>query len=133
MLVDIVNSTKITANLSETQTSEFYKIFINSIATIIKKFDGLVVKNIDDTLLFYFPVLIHDGETILKKCLNYCLSICDSHDELMKKIRSEKLPVFGYRLSSTYGMVRIAKISTSSVNDIFGATESMLKDQLCCA
>ncbi len=30
--------------------------------------------------------------------------------------------MFNYRLSATYGLVRIAKISTSSVNDIFGAT-----------
>ena len=121
-LVDIVSSTKITANLSETQTSEFYKIFLNSIATIIRKFDGVVVKNIGDALLFYFPVLMNNEETILKKCLDCCLSICASHNELMKKIKNEKLPVFDYRLSSTYGMVRIAKISTSSVNDIFGAT-----------
>jgi len=121
-LVDIINSTKITSNLSDKQTSDFYKIFLNSIATIVQKFDGVVVKNIGDALLFYFPVLLQNEESVLKKCLNCCLSLCDSHDEIANKIKNENLPVFDYRLSATYGMVRIAKISTSSVNDIFGAT-----------
>ena len=120
-LIDIVNSTKITANLSDDETSMFYKTFLNSIASIVKKFDGVVVKNIGDALLFYFPVLAHDEKPVLKKCLNCCLTICDSHDQMAKKIRNEHLPVFDYRLSATYGMVRIAKVSTSSVNDIFGA------------
>ena len=38
---------------------------------------------------------------------------------MMKK---EGLPNFDYRISATYGSVRIAKIATSSVDDIFGAT-----------
>lgn len=121
-LIDMVNSTKTTANLTETQTSEFYKIFLNSIASIVTKFDGIIVKNIGDALLFYFPVLTNMEEPALKNCLNCCLTICDSHDEIIKKIKNKNLPVFSYRLSATYGLVRIAKISTSSVNDIFGAT-----------
>ena len=121
-LIDIVNSTKITANLSDAETSMFYKTFLNSIASIVKTFDGIVVKNIGDALLFYFPVLIHMEESVLKKCLDCCLTICASHDQMVRKIRNENLPVFDYRLSATYGMVRIAKVSTSSVNDIFGAT-----------
>jgi class 3 adenylate cyclase len=121
-LIDMISSTKITANLSDTETSAFYKIFLNSIATIVKKFDGIVVKNIGDALLFYFPVPNFEAETTLKKCLDCCLTICASHSEISKKIEDENLPVFDYRLSATYGMVRIAKISTSSVNDIFGAT-----------
>jgi len=121
-LVDIVNSTKITANLSDKQTSDFYKIFLNSMATIVQNFDGVVVKNIGDALLFYFPVLMQNEKRVLKKCLDCCLSLCASHDEIAAKIKNENLPVFDYRLSATYGMVRIAKISTSSVNDIFGAT-----------
>ena len=34
-LIDIVNSTKITADLSDTETSIFYKTFLNSIASIV--------------------------------------------------------------------------------------------------
>ena len=121
-MVDIINSTKITSNLSETQTSEFYKIFLNSIALIVRKYDGIVVKNIGDALLFYFPVIHSEQKSILKNCLECCLTISESHDLISSQLKQEKLPVFDYRISATYGIVRIAKTSTSSVNDIFGTT-----------
>ncbi len=121
-MVDIMNSTKITSRLSETQTSEFYKIFLNSIATIVRKFDGIVVKNIGDALLFYFPVIHSEQKSTLKRCLDCCLTIAESHDRISSLLKQEKLPIFNYRISATYGIVRIAKTSTSSVNDIFGNT-----------
>jgi class 3 adenylate cyclase len=121
-MVDIMNSTKITSKLSESETSEFYKIFLNSIAVIVRNYDGIVVKNIGDALLFYFPVIYSEEESTLKKCLDCCLTLSESHDDIVKKLEKQKLPVFDYRISSTYGIVRIAKTSTSSVNDIFGNT-----------
>ncbi|WP_048096920.1 HAMP domain-containing protein [Candidatus Nitrosarchaeum limnium] len=121
-MVDIMNSTKITYQLSESQTSEFYKIFLNSIAEIVRNFGGIVVKNIGDALLFYFPVINLEEELTLKKCLDCCLTLCESHDDIIKKLEEQKLPIFDYRISSTFGIVRIAKTSISSVNDIFGST-----------
>jgi hypothetical protein len=41
---------------------------------------------------------------------------------MAKKLEKENLPIFNYRISATYGMVRIARTLTSSVNDIFGIT-----------
>jgi class 3 adenylate cyclase len=121
-MVDIVNSTRITSSLSDSQTSEFYKIFLNSIAIIVRRFDGIVVKNIGDALLFYFPVIYSDQKYTLKKCLDCCMTISESRDDIVAQLKQEKLPVFDYRISATYGIVRIAKTSTSSVNDIFGST-----------
>ncbi|MBI2128237.1 MAG: HAMP domain-containing protein [Nitrosarchaeum sp.] len=121
-MVDIMNSTKITAKLSESETSEFYNLFLNSIAGIVRNFGGIVIKNIGDALLFYFPVIPSEEESVLKKCLDCCLTLGESHDDIAKKLENQKLPVFDYRISSTYGMVRIAKTSTSSINDIFGNT-----------
>ena len=121
-MVDIMDSTKITSKLSHKETSEFYQIFLNSIAIIIRKFDGIVVKNIGDALLFYFPVIYSEKSSILKKCLDCCLTIAESHGDIASQLKKEKLPVFNYRISGTYGIVRIAKTSTSSVNDIFGTT-----------
>jgi len=124
-MVDIMNSTKIISKLSESETSEFYKIFLNSIAVTVRSFGGIVVKNIGDALLFYFPVINSNEESALKKCLDCCLTLGESHDDIIKKIEKQKLPVFDYRISSTYGIVRIAKTSTSSVNDIFGNTVNL--------
>jgi len=121
-MIDIMNSTKITSNLSDSQTSEFYRIFLNSTALIVRNFGGIVVKNIGDALLFYFPIIHSEMELTVKKCLNCCLTLGESHEEIAKKLQKEKLPVIDYRTSATFGMVRIARTSTSSVNDIFGAT-----------
>lgn len=121
-MIDIMNSTKITLNLSESETSEFYKIFLNSIASTVKNFGGIVVKNIGDALLFYFPVIHSEEAFTLKKCLDCCLALCELHEDIVKKLEQQNLPIFDYRISSTYGIVRIAKTSTSSINDIFGNT-----------
>jgi class 3 adenylate cyclase len=121
-LVDIMNSTKITSKLSESETSEFYNIFLNSIAETVKSFGGIVIKNIGDALLFYFPVIPSNEDSALKKCLDCCVTLGELHDELVTKLEKQKLPSFDYRISSTYGMVRLAKTSTSSIKDIFGNT-----------
>jgi class 3 adenylate cyclase len=121
-MIDIVNSTKITSKLSDSQTSEFYRIFLNSVALIVRNFGGIVVKNIGDALLFYFPIIHSEKELTIKKCLNCCLALGESHKDIVTKLQKENLPIFDYRTSATFGMVRIARTSTSSVNDIFGAT-----------
>lgn len=121
-MIDIMNSTKITSQLSSTQTSEFYRIFLNSTALIVRNFGGIVVKNIGDALLFYFPVLHDEKELTIKKCLNCCLTLGESQKDISEKLKKEKLPSVDYRTSATFGIVRIARTSTSSVNDIFGTT-----------
>ena len=121
-MVDIMNSTKITSELSDSQTSEFYRIFLNSVALTVRNFGGIVVKNIGDALLFYFPVLHSEKELTMKKCLNCCLTLGESHKDLVKKLNEAGLPSVNFRTSATFGIVRIARTSTSSVNDIFGTT-----------
>ncbi len=121
-MIDIMDSTKTTSQLSETQTSEFYRIFLNSTALIVRNFGGIVIKNIGDALLFYFPVIHSETEKTIQKCLDCCLTLGESHKEITAKLQKENLPIINYRTSATFGMVRIARTSTSSVNDIFGAT-----------
>ena len=120
-MVDIMNSTKLTSELSDSQTSDFYRIFLNTVAIIVRNFGGIVVKNIGDALLFYFSAHT-EKEYVLKKCINCCLTLGESHKDIVAKLKDENLPTVDYRISATFGTVRIAKISTSSVNDIFGTT-----------
>ena len=121
-MVDIMNSTKITSKLTDEQTSEFYRIFLNSIALTVRNFGGIVVKNIGDALLFYFPVLHSEKDLTIKKCLNCCLTLGETRKNILDQLHKHNLPSFDYRTSATFGIVRIARTSTSSVNDIFGAT-----------
>lgn len=121
-IVDIVQSTMITASLSNEQIKNFYGVFINSIAEIVKKFNGIVVKNIGDSLLFYFMKIDSDDKDYFKNVLECCLTISDSNSELNKKMAKVGLPEISYRTSISYGTISIAKVSTSLVDDIFGVT-----------
>jgi class 3 adenylate cyclase len=121
-IIDIVQSTMLTASLSNEQIKNFYGIFINSISEIIKKFNGIVVKNIGDSLLFYFIKIDSDDKAYFKNVIECCLTISDSNSELNKKMAKVGLPEISYRTSISYGTISIAKVATSLVDDIFGVT-----------
>lgn len=121
-MIDIMDSTRITARLTDTQTSEFYQIFLNAMASIVREYGGISVKNIGDALLFSFPNLHPDTNEVFQKTIECCLAMGDANEELNLNLRKHHLPPINYRISATYGNVRLARISTSSINDIFGPT-----------
>ncbi len=121
-IVDIKDSTKITLKLTDSESSSLYRIFLNSMAMIVRDFEGRVVKNIGDALLFYFPNTFSKDISEFKKVLNCCLTMFDSHEKINNKLKEENLPTVDYKISATFGSVRVAKTTTSSVNDIFGST-----------
>jgi len=121
-IVDIIQSTILTANLSDEQTKIFYEVFLNSVAAIVKKFNGIVVKNIGDSLLFYFSKIEANDQAAFTNVIECCLTIGESNNEINKQMIQEGLPEIAYRISASYGTVNIAKVVTSSVNDIFGST-----------
>ncbi len=121
-IVDIIQSTVLTANLSDEQTRKFYEVFLNSVAVIVKKFNGIVVKNVGDSLLFYFPNIEANDKVAFTNVIECCLTMCESNNEINKQMIQEGLPEIAYRVSISYGTVNIAKVVTSSVNDIFGST-----------
>ena len=91
-------------------------------ATIIRDHQGIVVKNIGDALLFYFPKTNTQDNDTIKNALECCLKMCEFNDQICKKMQEEGLPAFNYKISANYGSVRVAKIATSAIDDIFGST-----------
>jgi adenylate cyclase len=119
--VDIVNSTKISATLNQEKMSKYYEIFLNSMANIVERFNGFVIKNIGDSLLYYFP---ESSESSSKNgflsCIESSLTMIDSHELINTKVKNEGLPSLNYRVSADYGKVTVIKSENSSVNDIVG-------------
>ena len=120
--IDIIESTRITSKLSDFKTGKFYSIFLNSMNEIVNNFEGVVVKNIGDALLFYFPKTNSKDEQTRKQALDCCLTMAESNKQVNNMMKKEGLPALDYRISATYGPVSVAKIATSSIDDIFGAT-----------
>ena len=121
-VIDMKDSTKISSELSDESITKLYEIFLNFMAKIVQKHRGEVVKNIGDALMFRFPNVDPRDPIVMKNILECCLSMIDSHDELKKLLNSENMPELDYKISATYGSVKVAKSTTSNISDIFGPT-----------
>jgi class 3 adenylate cyclase len=120
--LDVIESTRLTSKLTDLESSKFYSILLNSMATIIRDYGGIVVKNIGDALLFYFPKTNTRDIDTIKNALECCLKLGEYNEQICKRMQEEGLPAFDYKISATYGSVRVAKMATSAIDDIFGST-----------
>jgi class 3 adenylate cyclase len=116
-IVDIVSSTQITAKLTNENIAKYYSTFLNILGNIIIKFQGKIVKNIGDSILYYFP----EGttQTQFVRLLECSFSMIQVHNHLNIILKNLGLPHADYRISSDYGMVAIAK-TPFLPEDIFG-------------
>ncbi len=122
-IVDIVNSSKITASLSKAKVCKYYSVFLNSMALIAKEFGGKVVKNIGDSLLYYFPQTSDNSDKHgFVDPLECSMAMIEAHGVINQKMREDGLPPVNYRISADYGSVVTAKTVTSANEDVFGAT-----------
>jgi class 3 adenylate cyclase len=122
-IVDIVNSTQITAKLSQVKACEYYTVFLNVLDYIAKANRATVVKNIGDSILFYFPELSKDIDFLIPiTCGEKMLEAA----ELINKVFAKRnLPKIQYRVSVDYGPLMIASYKTSCCEDIFGSTVNL--------
>jgi len=125
-MVDIVNSTKISASLSGEKFCKYYSMFLNSMIAVARQYEAKVVKNIGDSILFYFPKSCQSEKQIcLHASLECCLALTEIHDVLNKKLLEQNLPRMDYRVSADYGPIMIAKSDLLQSEDIFGSSVNM--------
>jgi CheY-like chemotaxis protein len=127
-IVDIVNSTKITADIGKSENvAKYYSIFINTMAAIARNFDAEVVKNVGDSVIFFFPKTSESSsdKTPFKDVLRSGLTMAAAHVSMNEKYRDHHLPPINYRISSDYGKIEVAKSGPSKVVDVFGPTVNM--------
>ncbi len=124
-IVDMVDSTKICAKLGPAKASTYYQVFINSMSKILSRYNGIVIKNIGDCLLYYFPW----GEKIkggyYENCINASNSLLESHDIICDHLDNEDLPCLNYRVSMDYGNVIMMDPNLSSISDMIGTPVNM--------
>ena len=89
-VIDMKDSTKISAKLSDNDVTKLYETFLNFMAKIVQKYDGEVVKNIGDALMFRFPNTDLSDSKTTKNILECCLCMIESHDDLKKQLEEEK-------------------------------------------
>jgi class 3 adenylate cyclase len=121
-VIDMTDSTRISSRLSDDDVSKMYEIFLNFMAKIVRKHNGEVVKNIGDALMFRFANVDPNNVEVMKNILECCLNMIESHDELKKELNAENIDELDYKISATYGSVKVAESTTSKISDIFGPT-----------
>lgn len=121
--VDLVNSTKITAEISDQRKiGQYYSIFINTMAVLVKHYGAKIVKNVGDALIFYFPgTLDARNETAFQNVLECLTTMLVARNIINAKLRSENLPSVSYRISADYGKVEVATSTSSKSEDLFGS------------
>jgi class 3 adenylate cyclase len=119
-VIDVVNSTKNIARLSQEDACAFYSVFLNTVGYVIQNNGGQVVKNTGDGILFYFPKQSStDRYELVLECGKKILEATEMINAIFKK---RKIAPIHYRVSMDYGPIMVAKYSTSSCRDIFGPT-----------
>ncbi|MGH1566096.1 MAG: HAMP domain-containing protein [Nitrosopumilus sp.] len=121
-VIDMSDSTRISSKLSDQDITKLYEIFLNFMAKIIREHNGEVVKNIGDALMFRFANVDTKNLAILKNILECCLSMIESHSKLQEQLKASNMPKLDYKISVTYGSVKVAESTTSNISDIFGPT-----------
>ena len=122
--VDMVDSTKITAEISDRRKiGQYYAIFINTMAIVAKNNGAKIAKNAGDALIFYFPETSDsDNEAAFNNVFECFTTMILAHDIINSKLHSESLPSVSYRISADYGRVEIATSTSSKSEDLFGST-----------
>ena len=124
-LVDLVNSTRITAGMPQRKVNAYYEFFLNYMAKVLKKFGGAVIKNVGDSLLFYYPESCYSNRKYgFTSCLESALAIVDEHIKINEIMKEQSLPQMDYRISLDHGNVSIMKTNDSSI-DLIGSPVNM--------
>ena len=122
--IDLVDSTKNTITMDNLEAiRKYYSTFINSVSEIIKNYNGRVIKNIGDCLLFYFPKTTHVNNIgVFIEAIECGFKILDERHSINQQLSKQQLPPFNYRMSLDYGVLDLPLVGDYSQIDLFGTT-----------
>jgi two-component system response regulator ChvI len=121
--VDMVGSTRITSKIGNEKIGKFYSIFLNTMSLIVKRFEGTIIKNAGDSLIYYFSKTSnYTDKQAFKNVIECGITMLAAFHYINSKMSEEGLPPISYRISSDYGKSVIAKSFRSNTYDLFGPT-----------
>jgi CheY-like chemotaxis protein/class 3 adenylate cyclase len=122
--IDLVDSTKNTITIANLESiRKYYSTFINSTSKVLKSYNGNVIKNIGDCLLFYFPKTTDFKDMkVFKETIDGGFKILDERSIVNQELSKEHLPPFNYRITIDYGVLDLALVGDYSQIDLFGST-----------
>lgn len=123
-VVDMVDSTKISAQIGPIKSARYYQVFLNSMSKILSRYGGTVIKNAGDCLFFYFTDSGPD-KTDLTNSIECSLEMTRSQKYISEQLVSEELPRIDFRVSADYGPVSLMKTSVSEKFDMIGPPINM--------
>lgn len=125
-IVDMCNSTTISANMNEKEWAKYYSTFLNSMAKMIPKYGGVPLKNGGDSLMFYFPESSKPRRKFgFISCIECSLNLLEAHDSINEALEKEGLPKLDYRVSSDFGKVVLMKAENLMYSDLIGPPVNM--------
>ncbi|MDN5846388.1 MAG: response regulator [Candidatus Nitrosocosmicus sp.] len=121
-IVDVVDSTKTTCEIIESEKiRQYYSVFLNTMAFIIKRHNGRTIKNSGDSLLYYFSRTFDgNNEGAFEDVINCGLTMINENKMLNEFYNGIGLPSISYRISANYGRVELAVSLNSNNADLFG-------------
>ena len=122
--IDLIDSTKNTITMDNLELiRKYYSKFINSTSEVVKSYSGKVIKNIGDSLLFYFPKTTDvNNMGVFEDAIECGFKILDERYSINQELSKQHLPPFNYRISLDYGVVDLALSGDYSQIDLFGTT-----------
>ena len=118
----LINNGSLTYDSSHIR--EYYSTVINSLAQIIKRNNGKIVKSLGDRLLCYFLNFSDiNNEKAFEEVIQCGLEILEKRELLNKELLKDDLPpVESYKICLDYGVVDLALAGDNYQIDIFGST-----------
>ncbi len=120
-MLDIVRSTEITMTLSGDQIDDFYATFLQETSAILHSHGAIIIKNIGDGILFYFPKTFKKDAESFAEVIECAKALLAGREKINEKLLTEKLPTIEYRVSFSFGAVSAMLGSDGSIIDLFGS------------
>ena len=122
-IIDIVNSTNQTSKISNpNKLRKYYSLFLNTMSSVINNCNGKVIKNIGDSLFFYFPnTCVETNEPAFHDVFECGMRMLSASNILDSQLCENDLQPINYRICMDYGEVEIAMSDNSNEVDLFGS------------